>query len=189
MSNKYTRQARLKLNRPSLRERARPPKQRTSIGHTFTTANYSGVLVMQHCQQCGLVQYPSREICQNCLDGKLIWRETSTTGHILSSIELHHSLWEYFKRRLVDAPWPIATVKLDNGATVFSHLYLASFREKSLENLTKGTDVQVFSHSDSSLNSVLIAVCATCDIAQLKDRTTIAQAMGLTAAAIKPGGI
>jgi hypothetical protein len=123
------------------------------------------------------------------LGDNLIWRETRTAGHILSSIELHHSLWEYFKRRLVDAPWPIVTVKLDNGATVFSHLYLASFHEKSLGNLTKGTGVQVFSHSDSSLNSVLIAVSATSDITQLKDRTSIAQAMGLTAAAIKPGGI
>ncbi len=189
MSNPYTRRARLKLNRPSLRKRARPPKQRTSMGQTFTTANYTGVLVMQYCQQCDCVQYPSREICQNCLGDELIWRETDTTGHILSSIELHHSLWEYFKRRLADEPWPIATVKLDNGTTVFSHLYRASFGEIPLSDIRKGTPVQVFSHSDSSLNSVLISVSATWNISQLKDRTMIAQAMGLTTAAIKPGGI
>ena len=189
MSNKHTRRARLKLNRPSLRERARPPKQRTPMGQTFTSANYSGVLVMQHCQQCGVVQYPPREICQNCLGDELIWRETSTAGYILSRIELHHSLWEYFKRRLIDTPWPIATVKLENSTTVFSHLYLASFGEIPLEAIRKGTAVQVFSHSDSSLNSVLIAVSAQCDISQIKDRTDIAKTMGLTTAAERPGGI
>jgi uncharacterized OB-fold protein len=189
MSNKHSRRARLKLNRPSLRERARPPKQRTAMGQTFTSANYTGVLVMQYCQQCGVVQYPPREICQDCLGDELTWRETSTTGYILSRIELHHSLWEYFKRRLTNAPWPIATVKLENGATVFSHLYLPSFGEMPLGAIVKGTDVQVFSHSDSSLNSVLITVSAQCDIRHIKDRTAIANSMGLTTAAEKPGGI
>jgi uncharacterized OB-fold protein len=152
MSTSHKGIARLKYNRPSLRRRARPPRRRTARGQDFSAANYAGALLLQHCVNCDTVQYPPAEICRHCLGNELLWRKTSTRGTILSAVSLHHSLWEYFKRRIANTPWPVATVKLDSGVVVFAHLDLASFKPEILTENLVGLTAQVFSHSDSSFN-------------------------------------
>ncbi len=181
MSTSHTQKARLKFNRPSLRARARPPKQRTSLGQAFTSANLNCTLALQHCCHCQGVQYPPRELCHNCLSDDLQWQETQNTGRILSQTELHHSQWEFFKRKLLEKPWAIASIKLDCGVTVFSHLAIA--------NPTAGSAIKVFTHRDASLNSVIIAVAVDVEIETIKQRLAIAQSLGLTEPAVKQGGI
>ena len=181
-------QRRLKLNRPSVRGRARPPKQRTPLGDTFTAANLPAALSLQHCVDCDTVQYPPRELCQACL-GELVWRETSGRGVVSSRVDLHHSLWEFFKRRQVDKPWPIASVALDCGPTVIAHLDLVSLGAASADDVALGTAVEVFSHSDCSQQAVLIAVASGESTDTAAQRTVITERLGLLAPALKPGGI
>lgn len=199
MSKRHSMRQRLKLNRPSLRHRARPPRARTPVGMDFNAANLPVALALQHCKACQAVQYPPREVCGECLSPALAWRETGTAGTLLAGVELHHSLWEFFKRRIADAPWPVATVRLDCNVTVFAHLALHTFpfdRITSADCITNkaaglsaGTAVSVFSHSDSSRNAVLIAVSADTPIAERAQRQAIAEHLGLTTPAEKPGGI
>jgi hypothetical protein len=180
---------RLKLQRPSLRARARPPKLRTPVGGDFSAANLPVALALQHCADCGRQQYPPREVCEHCLSPSLRWRETGTGGTLLAAVALHHSLWEFFKRRIASAPWPVATVRLDCDVTVFAHLALHTFTPGDTALLAGGTRAQVFSHSDCSRNAVLIAVGEGTAIATAGERRAIADGLGLTAPALKPGGL
>ncbi len=189
MSTSDSMRKRLKLNRPSLRRFARPPKQRTAVGAEFTAANLPVALAMQHCRACAVVQYPPREVCGECLEPDLVWRETPGSGTVLAAVDLHHSLWEFFKRRMTEKPWPIATVKLDCGVTVFAHLAVSTLDASCAQDIASGTPVQVFSHSDASRSAVLIAVSEQTAIHTRAHRTAIAESLGLTTAAEKPGGI
>lgn len=189
MSSSHSMRSRLKFNRPSLRLRARPPRQRTAPGAAFTAANLPVALALQHCDECGAAQYPPREVCRHCLSPELRWRECATGGTLLCAVELHHSVWEYFKRRIAQAPWPIASVRLDCAVTVFAHLALPCFGRSTADVIPGGTRVQVLSHSDCSLNAVLIAVGEHTPIATRAQRAAIADATGLTRPALKPGGI
>lgn len=181
-------QSRLKLNRPSVRHKTRPPKQRTPLGDTFTAANLATALSLQHCCDCGQVQYPPRELCHVCL-GDLVWRETPGNGVVSSRVDLHHSLWEFFKRHTAQQPWPIASIKLDCGPTVLAHVDLASFGAAVADDVAAGTPVQVFSHSDCSQQAVLIMVKASEPVATSDQRQAIAARLGLLEPALKPGGI
>ncbi|HEY7775284.1 MAG TPA: zinc ribbon domain-containing protein [Kineobactrum sp.] len=189
MSTSHTMQQRLKYNRPSLRRNARPPKQRTHLGTAFTAANLPVALALQHCCNCATVQYPPRELCRHCLEDTLLWRSTETGGALVSRLELHNSLWEYFRRRIATAPWPIASVRLDCGVIVFAHLAPATFGANTATAIPATTRVQVFSHTDSSLNAVLIAVDAQTAITTPAQRRAIAAGLGLLEPACKPGGV
>ena len=180
--------ARLKLSRPSLRRNARPPKQRTHVGGDFNAANLPVALSLQHCTACQRVQYPPREICCECLGGVLQWRETSGSGQLIAAIELHHSLWEFFKRRLKHRPWPIANIRLDCDVSVIAHLDVDSFGQGASE-IAAGTAVCVFSHTDCSNNAVLIAVKGGTDITHPAERKAIADRIGLTRVALREDGI
>jgi uncharacterized OB-fold protein len=189
MTTSHTMRSRLKFNRPSVRRHARPPKLRTPLGAAFTAANLPAALVLQVCPHCQAVQYPARELCRRCLQDGLVWRETDTGGRLLSGVDLHHSLWEYFKRRIATAPWPVATVRLDCDVTVFVHVALATFGADSAAAIPGDTRVRVFSHTDASQNAVLIAVSAQTPITTPAQRRAITDAMGLLEPCDKPGGI
>jgi uncharacterized OB-fold protein len=192
MSQTESMRRRARLNRPSLRARARPPKLRTPVGADFSAANLPVALALQHCADCGRCQYPPREVCEHCLSPTLYWREAQTGGSLLAAVALHHSLWEFFKRRIASAPWPVATIRLDCDVTVFAHLALQTFApgaDGGATTLPGGTRVQVFSHSDCSRNAVLIAVAEATPIATAAQRRALAEALGLTTPALKPGGL
>ncbi len=172
---------RLKFHRPSLRARARAPKQRTSLGAQFSAANLSSSLAMQHCTHCGYVQYPPTELCGRCLEDALVYRDTIGTGVLLARTELHHSLWEFFKRRLQQGTWVMGSVKLDAGPVVLLHI--GDIRLKPRDR------VIVFSHSDNSQSVVLIAVPEDCDITESSTRHEIVGSLGLDQPALKEGGI
>ena len=185
MSGPGSRRGRLKRNRPSLRARARPPKQRTQLGEHFTAANLAVALSLQHCGACGRYQYPPREICQDCLADGLVWREAPTGGVLLGRIDLHHSLWEYYKRRQVERPWPLVSARLDCGPVVFAHLV-----ENAFDGVPgSGSRIKVFSHTDASLSAVLFVVAESSDIDTAQQRRELADSTGLTIPSERPGGI
>ena len=173
--------ARLKLSRPSLRARARPPKQRSVCGSQFSAANLPGVLQLQHCTDCGHIQYPPAELCGACLGHTLIYRETDCEGTLLAQSQLHHSLWEFFKRRIKEAPWPVASVQLNAGPVVITHLVGDDFNT--------GDEVQVFSHSDASRSVVLLAVPASANIETPELRQEIVAGIRLDKPAERQRGI
>lgn len=189
MTTRHSMQRRLRLNRPSVREFALPPKLRTHLGQEFTAANLGKRLSMQHCLDCGTVQYPPRELCQRCLGDNLKWRDTDSAGTLLAQIDLHHGLWEFFKRHTKKAPWPIASVQLSCGQIVFAHVATQSFMgpntAKQGGKIPTGTKVKVFSQTDISQKAVLVVVADDVAIDTPAQRHTIADSTGLLTAATK----
>jgi len=183
MGSKHIKRRVLNYEKPWIRKSPKPPKVRTLMGESFSAANYQGILKLQHCEECDSVNYPPRERCFNCLSDELIWRETDPDGVILSTTELHHSQWEYFKRKIGQQPWAMASVLLA-GQKLFVHLAMHTFEGgneyKSLaELLPKGTSVKVFTQSDVTYKSVLIAVSANKQMDTVAQRVRIVEKMGL----------
>jgi len=183
MGSKHIKRRLLTYEKPWIRQNPKPPKARTLIGESFSAANYQGVLKLQHCDECHTVNYPSRERCLNCLGDKLLWRDTPNEGIILSTSELHHSQWEFFKRKINNAPWPIATVQVA-GQCMFVHL--AAYTFQGVENaaslaeaLPKGSPIKVFTQSDATYKSVLVAVSTDTDVRQVSQRVAIIEKLGL----------
>ncbi len=189
MTTNDTMKNRLKYHRPSLRARARPPKHRTPLGEAFSAANMGSSLQLQHCIDCYRFQYPSQEICQVCLNDNLVWRAAASDGYIVSTTELYNSLWEFFKRRIAQNPWPIATVSLDEGPIVFAHLDPEAFDKSKLLQVSEKVQVKVFSHYDCSMRSILIATNKETDTKTREARRKIVARMGLSEPAYRDGGI
>ncbi|MGI9292995.1 MAG: Zn-ribbon domain-containing OB-fold protein [Pseudomonadales bacterium] len=158
---------------------ATPPTLRTGPGAAFTAANLDSVLAMQACKDCDVISYPPREVCQNCLSDALVWTPVSSEGTLLNRVALHHSLSEFFKCRIEQSAWPIASVKMHVGPVVFAHLAVNTFAARSTEGIKANTPLKVFSQSDSGSQAVLIAVAAEQDIGTVAARRDIVAAMGL----------
>jgi uncharacterized OB-fold protein len=156
-----------------------PPALRTHLGQDFSAANEDCALSLQHCTACGCVQYPPREVCQQCLQGELLWQDTNTSGTLLNRVAVHHSISDYFNRKIEESPWPIASVKLDCGAIVYAHLALQSFATENIGEVAPGTAVQVFSQADCSGNEVLVAVAENTTIGTGHQRQAVLERLGL----------
>ncbi len=160
---------------------ARPPERRSAPGLAFTVANLDALLAMQACQTCRTINYPPREVCQNCLGDQLTWEPVATAGRLLNRVALHHSYGEFFKRHLEQGleqqGWPVAVVEMTTGPVVFAHLALSTFATPPLP--TPGTAVQVFSHTDCDLPAILVATSAQQDLGNAATRREIAAEMGL----------
>jgi NAD(P)-dependent dehydrogenase (short-subunit alcohol dehydrogenase family)/uncharacterized OB-fold protein len=113
---------RLKRKNPVLRTRlpTLPPAARSRVALGLTAAAALGRFELQQCKDCGTVQYPPREACQQCLSVKLLWREQPKGGNLLAQTVLHHSNDLFFRERL---PWRLGLIKLDCGPTVVAHLH------------------------------------------------------------------
>jgi NAD(P)-dependent dehydrogenase (short-subunit alcohol dehydrogenase family)/uncharacterized OB-fold protein len=97
-----------------------PPAARSRIALGLTAAAAMGRLELQQCRDCGTVQYPPREACQECLSTKIVWRNQPDGGELLARTVLHHSNDLFFRERL---PWRLGLVKLDCGPTIVAHLH------------------------------------------------------------------
>jgi len=173
----------MRINRPSLLAAAQPPELRSARGADFTAANLASILSLQHCDECQSVNYPPSEVCYSCLSDQLSWKETDFYGHVLQAVELHHSLSEFFKQGLEQGTWPIATIKLAAGPTVFAHIAVKLFAADDAAAIAAGTKVSVFSHADAAGQAVLLAVPASTPIETTSQRHDLADAMGLLVAA------
>jgi len=90
-----------------------------ALWEPMRAAARDGVLMLQHCESCGCVQYPPRELCRDCLCESMQWRPVDGLGTVLAVSVLQVTNDARFRSRL---PWPIATVKLDCDAIVFVNL-------------------------------------------------------------------
>ena len=189
MTSTHRTQQQPELNQPSLGPQARPPALRTGLGEAFSDANLASMLKLRHCTDCGRAQYPPQAQCRYCLCNELVWRNCSGDGILLSAIDLHHSLWEFFRHHTSARPWPVASVRLQAGVTVFAHLHLGSFQVDSAKSVPLDSQVTVFSHSDCSERAVLIAAAAGTAVDHCGERRALAAELGLLEPVIKPEGI
>ena len=112
----------MKKKNPILRTRlpTLPPAARSRVALGLTAAAALGRFELQQCGDCGTVQYPPREACQNCLSTKIFWKPQPGEAELLASTVLHHSNDLFFRERL---PWRLGLVKLACGPTVVAHLH------------------------------------------------------------------
>jgi NAD(P)-dependent dehydrogenase (short-subunit alcohol dehydrogenase family)/uncharacterized OB-fold protein len=111
-----------KRKNPILRTRQMnlPPWARGRVALALTAAAAEGRFELQVCKDCATVQYPPREACHKCLSARLVWREQTGEGQLLSTTTLHHSNDLFFRERL---PWRLGLVHLDTGPTLMVHLH------------------------------------------------------------------
>ena len=96
-----------------------PPSLRTAAANSRDLASNDGHLHLQVCARCNHINYPARELCGECLDTELSWKNLSAQATVLACSELAHSLEPWFGERL---PWTIASVKLDVGPVAIVHI-------------------------------------------------------------------
>src|SRR5258706_1243872 len=113
--------AKPKRKNPVLRTRlpTLPPGGRSRAALGLTAAAAQGRFELQQCRECGMVQYPPREACQQCLSVLLDWKLQEHGGQLLADTTLHHSNDLFFRERL---PWRLGLVRLDCGPSGVAHL-------------------------------------------------------------------
>ncbi len=125
-----------------------PPMARSRAALFFTAYAARGELRLQHCEECGTVAYPPRDICGNCWSSALHWKPVAPDGVLLAETTLHTSTNIYFRERL---PWRIGAVKLKNGPVVVAHIH---------SDAEEGAGVRIFARTDKSGQGVLFALPA-----------------------------
>jgi NAD(P)-dependent dehydrogenase (short-subunit alcohol dehydrogenase family)/uncharacterized OB-fold protein len=138
-----------KRKNPVLRTRlpTLPPGSRSRIALGLTAAAAQGRFELQQCADCGKVQYPPREACENCLSIRLSWKAQSDAGELLAETTLHHSNDLFFRERL---PWRLGLVRLQCGPSVVAHLHADVQRAPS--------PVRVAARLDRAGQAVLVAL-------------------------------
>ncbi|MCY6379435.1 SDR family NAD(P)-dependent oxidoreductase [Hoeflea prorocentri] len=124
----------------------RPPEARSRAFLGLSAAAAEGRFALQHCAECGAVQYPPRDACSSCLSTELAWKDTDPAGSILAETTIRTSMKLYFKER---APWRTGTVKLDAGPVVICHLH---------GDCARNDRVNLLNRLDRSGQAVLFAV-------------------------------
>lgn len=78
-------------------------------------------LLMQRCAGCGLVRWPPKPVCPNCLRAGAVedWQEVADTGAIWSFIVYHRAFHPWFADKV---PYNVAYVKLDAGPMFISNV-------------------------------------------------------------------
>jgi uncharacterized OB-fold protein len=109
----------------------------------------AGRFALQHCSECGAVQYPARELCSACLSGRLEWHVADAVGgEVLATTILHHSHEEAFRDAL---PLCIGLIRLDPGPAAVAFLSAGC---------RPGTRVVVTARTDAAGRAILTATPA-----------------------------
>lgn len=123
-----------------------PPAFRSRAAMGLTAAAAEGRFKLQHCAECGAVQYPPRDACVSCLGLELLWKDTDPVGELIADTIVHTSPNLYFRRQ---APWRCGTVRLSAGPSIFCHVH---------GDCVKGSNVRLLSRLDRAGQGVLIAI-------------------------------
>ena len=124
-----------------------PPDSRTAIWQAISKAASSGEFILQVCGDCQSVQYPPRELCKNCLNDALEWKQVSNKGKLISQSVLHASTNAFFSE---NGPRQIALVKLDSDVVIFAHMAHAKAQP--------GDKIYLLNKPDLSGEGVFIAI-------------------------------
>ena len=92
---------------------AMPVFRQGALWKPLRDAAVEGRLVLQHCADCGRLQYPPRELCRGCLSAELAWRPAAGRGAVLSWTRVHVGIHPFFRER---GPWTVGAIALDCGA-------------------------------------------------------------------------
>jgi len=130
------------LRRPTL-----PPPARSRAALRLTAAAAEGRFELQHCCDCGTVQYPPRSACVTCLSTHLEWRETDGVGELIADTVLHHSNELYYRERV---PLRLGMVRLAAGPSLLAHVHG--------DCGSAPTPVRLRAHLDKSGQAVLMAL-------------------------------
>lgn len=133
---------------PQLRQKVPtlPPGMRSRAALGLTSAAARGAFCLQHCDECGTVQYPPRDACCACLSVSLSWRDTGRDGKLIAETRIHASPDPYYRERL---PWRSGLVRLAAGPTVLCHLH---------GDVRRGDTVRMDLKLDKSGQGVMIAL-------------------------------
>lgn len=123
-----------------------PPTIRSRAATGLTAMAAEGRFALQHCAECGAVQYPPRDACCKCLSTDLDWRDTDTGAQVLAETRIHASPDVYFRERL---PWRMGSVKLAAGPVAICHLH---------GDVGRGDRVRMALKLDKAGQGVLIAL-------------------------------
>lgn len=123
-----------------------PPVARSRAALGLAVAAARGAFALQHCEDCGAVQYPPRDACCKCLSVALDWRETDPTAKVLAQTTIRVSPDPYFRERL---PWRMGSVKLAAGPVVVCHLH---------SEVVRGDTAQMVLKLDKAGQGVMVAL-------------------------------
>lgn len=124
----------------------RPPELRSRAALGLTAAAAEGRFALQHCAECGTIQYPPRDACLSCIGTDLEWRDTDPNGTLLAETTVQTSTKLFFRER---APWRMGSVKLDAGPVVLCHIHA---------DCSRGSTITLLNRLDRSGQGVLLAV-------------------------------
>src|SRR5260370_40656612 len=100
-------------------EITRPIPEITAELRPFFEASRQGQLVVQKCDGCGVLRFPPRRLCPNCLSRESSWTAVSGEGEVYSFIVMHRVYHPAFASQV---PYAGATVKLKEGARILSNV-------------------------------------------------------------------
>jgi hypothetical protein len=92
-----------------------------------------GKLLLQHCGDCGHVQYYQQAICRSCRRENLVHRAASGRGKVHSFSVVHRAPGPAFK---ADVPYAVILVELEEGPRMIS-----TFTGGSPDDVTFDMDV------------------------------------------------
>lgn len=127
----------------------RPPESRSRASLGLSAAAAEGRFALQHCNECGTIQYPPRDACCSCLAIDMQWQDTNPNGSILAETTVQTSTKLYFRER---APWRTGSVKLDAGPVIICHLH---------GDCQRNGRVELINRLDRSGQAVLLALPKT----------------------------
>jgi len=130
-----------------LRQPTLPPGTRSRASKQMAAAVAEGRFELQHCHDCGQIQYPPRDACTRCLSVRLEWKEVDGRGELISETLLHHSNELYF-RHLV--PLRLGLVRLPQDITLLAYIHG--------DCPPAPTPVRLQAHLDKSGQAVLVAL-------------------------------
>jgi len=99
-----------------------------------------GKLLLQHCNDCGHVQYYQQAMCRICQSGNIEHREASGRGTVHSYSIVYRAPGPAFKG---DVPYAVLLVDLEEGPKMISSLVGKDFDELDFDVPVKLQTVQI----------------------------------------------
>lgn len=89
----------------------------TALSQPYWDGCRKGVLLLQHCVDCGELQFYPRIICSSCGGGNLDWQASSGKGAVASFTIVQRGITAAYP-----APYMVALIDLEEGPRMMSSL-------------------------------------------------------------------
>ncbi len=78
-----------------------------------------GILLLQHCEDCGHIQYYHQAICRECLGENLVEKQASGRGSVYSYSVVYRAPGPAFKS---ETPYAVVLIELEEGPRMISSM-------------------------------------------------------------------